>query len=78
MCYDVSGRLRILVIEDEAMIRLDLVHSLQELGFEVIEAIDQAREIGLGEFSKSPAEPIAKIADERRKADEDAIVRRRR
>ncbi len=32
------GKPRILVIEDEAMIRLDLVDSLQHLGFEVIAA----------------------------------------
>ena len=32
------GKPRILVIEDEALIRLDLVDSLQELGFEVTEA----------------------------------------
>ncbi len=36
---------RILVIEDEAMIRLDLSDSLQQMGFDVIEAvsIDDAR-----------------------------------
>ncbi len=37
-----TERPRILVIEDEAMIRLDLVDSLQELGFDAVEAVSLA------------------------------------
>lgn len=50
------GKPRILVIEDEAMIRLDLVESLQELGCEVIEAFS------LGDARRHLADGVANFS----------------
>ncbi len=48
------GGLRVLVAEDEALIRMDLVETLQELGFDVVAAVGDGRSAVVAAEQNSP------------------------